>query len=217
MSDTYKYVLLENPEDSSEKWLPKTSASNVTLTNGEDVETELGKKYEKPSSGIPATDLASGVIPDTSGKVDKPTTATENNIAIFDTDKNIKDSGNKTTDFLQSANMIVAGTASSTQSVTFDTTNPYVNLLLKRKNWSSSADAHIRFVGGNGISVVGNAGSVTISLPAPTNANTFLKYNGSSYEWADAGGSSCVVETWTLTTSTGTSTTKNVLIQQSNS
>lgn len=33
---------------------------------------EVAKKYEKPSGGIPASDIASGVIPDISGKIDKP-------------------------------------------------------------------------------------------------------------------------------------------------
>lgn len=36
--------------------------------------TELAKKYEKPSGGIPASDLASGVIPDVSGFYTKPVT-----------------------------------------------------------------------------------------------------------------------------------------------
>ena len=37
--------------------------------------TAIGNKYTKPSGGIPASDLASGVIPDISGKQDAPTLA----------------------------------------------------------------------------------------------------------------------------------------------
>lgn len=42
------------------------------------VQTSLGKAdtaYQKPSGGIPSTDIASGVIPDISGKLDAPSTA----------------------------------------------------------------------------------------------------------------------------------------------
>lgn len=35
-----------------------------TLSDQSDLNTELGKKYEKPVSGIPASDLADGVVPD---------------------------------------------------------------------------------------------------------------------------------------------------------
>ena len=37
-----------------------------------DVKSDLNQKYEKPSTGIPASDLASGVIPDVSGFYTKP-------------------------------------------------------------------------------------------------------------------------------------------------
>ena len=37
--------------------------------------TAIGNKYTKPPTGIPASDLAQGVIPDISGKQDAPTTA----------------------------------------------------------------------------------------------------------------------------------------------
>lgn len=43
--------------------------------------TELAKKYEKPVSGIPASDLASGVIPDISGKADKTDTVLETTLS----------------------------------------------------------------------------------------------------------------------------------------
>lgn len=39
-----------------------------------DMVIEIGNKYTKPESGIPASDLASGVIPDVSGFQDKPAT-----------------------------------------------------------------------------------------------------------------------------------------------
>lgn len=42
-------------------WYPVTLAGNVQTEGGSDVETQLDAKYVKPSGGIPATDLASGV------------------------------------------------------------------------------------------------------------------------------------------------------------
>lgn len=41
---------------------PTQNSTNLVKSGG--VYTELAKKYEKPSGGIPASDLASGVIPD---------------------------------------------------------------------------------------------------------------------------------------------------------
>ena len=56
-----------------------TGAVNVnypadTTKTIDDVYSALSDKYEKPSTGIPASDLASGVIPDVSGKQDAPST-----------------------------------------------------------------------------------------------------------------------------------------------
>ena len=49
--------------------------------------------YQKPSTGIPASDLASGVIPDISGKADKVTGATSGDLAGLDSNGNLTDSG----------------------------------------------------------------------------------------------------------------------------
>lgn len=55
----------------------KPAASGGTdeslVTTGE--KYTWNQKYAKPSGGIPASDIASGVIPDVSGKLDKPSTA----------------------------------------------------------------------------------------------------------------------------------------------
>lgn len=49
---------------------------NMSLSElGIAAESELDEKYTKPETGIPASDLASGVIPDISGKQDAPATA----------------------------------------------------------------------------------------------------------------------------------------------
>ena len=64
-------------------WYPVTLAGNVQTTGGSDVETALSGKYVKPSGGIPATDLASGVqnrlIPSggTTGQVLKKSSGTD--------------------------------------------------------------------------------------------------------------------------------------------
>ena len=46
--------------------------------------TSIQSKYTKPQSGIPASDLAEGVIPDISGKVDKADIGVANGIASLD-------------------------------------------------------------------------------------------------------------------------------------
>lgn len=49
--------------------------------------------YQKPQNGIPATDLESGVIPDTSGKADKVQSATNGHLAGLNASGNLTDSG----------------------------------------------------------------------------------------------------------------------------
>lgn len=68
--------------------------------------------YQKPSAGIPKTDLASAVqtslekadsaVQDISGKADKVSSATNGNFAGLDTNGNLTDSGKKASDFLPS-------------------------------------------------------------------------------------------------------------------
>ena len=55
--------------------------------------------YSKPSGGIPATDIASGVIPDVSGKANKVSGATSGNFAGLDSNGDLTDSGKKASDF----------------------------------------------------------------------------------------------------------------------
>ncbi len=49
--------------------------------------------YQKPQTGIPASDLAAGVIPDISGKADKVIPSSAGNIAMLDSTGNPADSG----------------------------------------------------------------------------------------------------------------------------
>ena len=60
----------------------------------------MDDKYEKPSGGIPASDIASGVIPDVTGKADKVQNATSGNFASLDANGNFADSGHKHSDYL---------------------------------------------------------------------------------------------------------------------
>lgn len=81
------------------------SGHNFTEINQEltSVKETLNNKYEKPSTGIPASDLASGVIPDVSGKADKVTNASSGNFASLDANGNLTDSGHKHSDYLTEA------------------------------------------------------------------------------------------------------------------
>lgn len=67
--------------------------------------------YQKPSTGIPASDLASGVIPDVTGKADKVSSPTSGNFAGLDSNGNLTDSGSKATDFATAAQGALASSA----------------------------------------------------------------------------------------------------------
>ena len=84
---------------------PTDGSINAVSSGGvynelEDIRDDLSQKYEKPSIGIPASDLASGVIPDVSGKADKVQNATSGNFASLDANGNLTDSGHKHSDYL---------------------------------------------------------------------------------------------------------------------
>lgn len=68
----------------SESW----TAAHWNVTNiGEeltDVKTAINGKYTKPQTGIPASDIASGVIPDVSGKIDATEKGAANGVAMLD-------------------------------------------------------------------------------------------------------------------------------------
>lgn len=82
--------------------------------------------YQKPSTGIPKTDLASAVqtslekadtaIQDISGKADKVTNATNGNFAGLDSNGNLTDSGKKASDFATKT----TSKGSATKGVYFD-------------------------------------------------------------------------------------------------
>ena len=73
--------------------------------------------YQKPSTGIPETDLDASTQQkinnsvDISGKADKVTNATENDFAGLDANGNLKDSGKKASDFATAAQGALADTA----------------------------------------------------------------------------------------------------------
>lgn len=79
--------------------------------------TDLAAKYTKPNSGIPASDLASGVVPDVTGKADKVSSATNGNFAGLDSNGNLMDSGKKASDFLTS-HQDISGKADKVSSAT---------------------------------------------------------------------------------------------------
>lgn len=58
-------------EETNEIFLPRTDASLVTgLEDLATIRQKSNSAYQKPNTGIPASDMASGVIPDVSGKED---------------------------------------------------------------------------------------------------------------------------------------------------
>lgn len=86
-----------------------------TLSNQTDLASALSAKYEKPSDGIPSSDMSSAVQTslgkadtalqshqDISGKADKVTGATNGNFAALDSNGNLTDSGHKHSDYLTS-------------------------------------------------------------------------------------------------------------------
>ena len=87
----------------AEAW---TEAHWTAVTVGDelsDLKETLSQKYTKPSTGIPASDLASGVIPDASIKADKVQNAASGNFASLDANGNLTDSGHKHSDYLTEA------------------------------------------------------------------------------------------------------------------
>ena len=73
--------------------VPTENSANLVKSGG--VYSAISAKYTKPSTGIPASDIASGVIPDVSGKADGAASSTADHIATFAdaTGKVLKDSG----------------------------------------------------------------------------------------------------------------------------
>lgn len=67
--------------------------------------------YQKPATGIPASDMASGVIPDVTGKTDKVSSPTAGNFAGLDANGNLTDSGSKASDFATAAQGALAASA----------------------------------------------------------------------------------------------------------
>ena len=79
------------------------SAQSLNSTQQAQARTNIGAgTYSKPAEGIPAADLASGVVPDVSGKADKVSGAVNGNFAGLDSNGNLTDSGKKASDFLTS-------------------------------------------------------------------------------------------------------------------
>lgn len=78
IDDTLIAVQDATPTDPDVKiWLPETAPSSVqipTYAEHQTLASLVAEKYTKPSGGIPASDIASGVIPDISTKADKADT-----------------------------------------------------------------------------------------------------------------------------------------------
>lgn len=102
------------PEKGVDYWTAQDKASIVSdvLNSQEisqinqdisDLSGTVSGKYTKPANGIPASDFASGVIPDVSGKADKVNGATSGNFASLDANGNLTDSGHKHSDYLTEA------------------------------------------------------------------------------------------------------------------
>jgi hypothetical protein len=109
---------------------------HVTTQN----KTDWNAKYDKPSGGIPKTDLAQAVqdsldLADTalqshqdiSGKADKVASATNGNFAGLDSNGNLTDSGSKAADFATAAQGGKADTAIQTVKVNGTALTPDAN------------------------------------------------------------------------------------------
>ena len=86
-------------------------------THIDTIVSTLQNFYVKPGTGIPASDLASGVIPDVSGKADKVQNATNGNFASLDVNGNLIDSGHKHSDYL-TQHQDISGKADQVQNAT---------------------------------------------------------------------------------------------------
>lgn len=94
-----------NPPPADKTKQDKIAASGILKGDGNGgvsaavAGTDYGT-YSKPATGIPASDIADGVIPDVSGKADKVFGATNGNFAALDANGNLTDSGHKHSDYL---------------------------------------------------------------------------------------------------------------------
>lgn len=107
------------------------------------VKVELDKKYEKPSTGIPASDLADGAL---AGKADKPATFTAGNLAEFDSN------GNPTDSTIPAANVAVKGEI------------PYALVTKTISNGAVSLDDRAI----NAVAVSSSLASLTVNFPTAT-------------------------------------------------
>lgn len=128
-------------------------SATVDLTQIEqdidDLKETLNNKYEKPSTGIPASDLASGVIPDVSGKADKVNGATNGNFASLDANGNLADSGKKPSDFL--------------------TEHQDLTDYVKNTDYASSAKAGVVNVNGYGLEIDSSNGRIKLVQASDAN------------------------------------------------
>ena len=107
-------------------------------------------KYDKPSGGIPKSDLSSGVqasldladssVQDVSGKADKVSNATSGNFAGLDSSGNLTDSGNNASDFATSAQGSKADSAIQGVKVNATTLTPGANKVVTVPLATTSAD-----------------------------------------------------------------------------
>lgn len=107
-----------------------TGNSDIHVTTND--KTAWSAKYDKPSGGIPSTDMSQAVQDslaladsaiqqhqDISGKADKDTDAVEGNFAAFDSNGNPVDSGHKHSDYL-TTHQDITGKADKVSGATAD-------------------------------------------------------------------------------------------------
>ena len=90
----------------NEEWYTWNTDTNQYVGTGVRVPARISDliddsgHYTKPINGIPANDIADGVIPNISVKADKVPNATSGNFASLDANGNLVDSGHKHSDYL---------------------------------------------------------------------------------------------------------------------
>ena len=115
-----------------------TGNTDIHVTTSD--KTAWNAKYDKPSSGIPSTDMSQAVQDslaladsaiqshqDITGKADKVTSATNGNFAGLDSNGNLTDSGSKAADFATAAQGDKADTAVQTVKVNGTALTPDAN------------------------------------------------------------------------------------------
>ena len=156
-----------------------------TLTNGHLVKVNSNGKLE--DTGI----SAANVVTDISGKVDKPNTANENNIAVFDSNRNVVDS-NVSKDVLKSAstrqNDSDLGLISKSQLEKVTTTDSSVSGSIAEAK--ETANKKSQFLGTTSSNITSDyktkADIVVNGADVKANFGDVAIYSGKEYRWTGA-------------------------------